>query len=220
MFFDSTDEIVKIAKNCGTAIFVMPSDIEFNIKNAIILKPEEKSVITIEQVREAISKLSTKQISDQYIIIRPADLMNEQSANAMLKNLEEPGDKVHFVMITEQPSKLLATIVSRANVYFLRQDFDLKKISTTDEKKKNLAKRLIAAKPSDLYTLAQEITSKKDQVRSSTLDILAIAIEMLYKTYFLSNKDVFLKKIPKFLKAYESISKNGNIKLHLVADLC
>lgn len=220
MFFDSADDILKIAQNCGTSIFVLPDDTEVDIKNAIILKPEEKSVITIEQVRETISKLTTKQTVDQFVIIRPADLLNDQSANAILKNLEEPGDKIHFVLITSQPSRLLPTILSRASVYILRQNFDLKQISTTDEKQKTLAKKLIAAKPNELYALAQEIAGKKDQVRSYALSILAIAIEMLYKTYFIGHKDIFLKKLPKFLAAYDNISKNGNIKLHLVADLC
>ena len=85
---------------------------------------------------------------------------------------------------------------------------------------KALAKKLIAARPSDLYALSQEIAGKKEKVRNYTLDILSIAIEMLYKTYFINNKDIFLKKIPKFITAYENISKNGNVKLHLVADLC
>ena len=220
MFFDSAAQILKIAQSCGTSIFVLPDDVQVEFKNAIILKPEDKSVITIEQVREALSKFTTKQTADQYIVIRPADLMNDQSANAILKNLEEPGDNVHFVLVTSQPSKLLPTILSRANVYILRQDFDVKKITAADDKKKVLAKKLIAARPNELYTVSQEIAGKKDQVRNYTLDILAIAIEMLYKTYFINHKEIFLKKLPKFLTAYENISKNGNIKLHLVADLC
>ena len=220
MFFDSPSDITSIAKNCGTSVFVLPDDVDIVIKNAIILKPEEKSVITIEQVRDTIAKLTTKQTIDRYIIIRPADTMNDQAANAILKNLEEPGDKVHFVLVTARLSKLLPTILSRANIYILRQSFDTSKINSSDEKKKALAKKLIAAKPTELYTLAQQIAGKKEQVRSYTLDILAIAIEMLYKTYFINHKNIFLAKLPKFLDAYENISKNGNIKLHLVADLC
>ena len=61
---------------------------------------------------------------------------------------------------------------------------------------------------------------KKDNVRAWALEILGIAIEMLYKTYLINGKDVFLMKLPKFLVAYENISRNGHVKLHLVADLC
>ena len=116
MFFNSIDEIPKIVKGCSTSIFVMPESQDFSIKNAIIIKPEEKAVITIEQVRNIISKLSTKQTTDTYIIIRPADLMNDQAANAILKNLEEPSDKIHYILITSQPTRLLPTILSRASI--------------------------------------------------------------------------------------------------------
>ena len=57
-------------------------------------------------------------------------------------------------------------------------------------------------------------------MRAYALLVLATAIEMLYKSYFITGKDVFVKKLPQFLTAYENIDKNGHIKLHLVADLC
>ena len=220
MFFDSVVEIEKIAVRSGTSVFVVPDNIDVNIKNAIILQPEEKTTITIEQVRSTTSQLNTKQSYDSFIIIRPAEKLGVAASNAFLKNLEEPGDKIHYVLITSQPSKLLATILSRANVYFLRTNFDITKISSEDKAKKALAKDLIAARPSDLIRIAQEITKKKQGVRDYALDIIGIAIEMLYKAYFQNQKDVFLKKLPKFLSAYENIAKNGNIKLQLVANLC
>ena len=200
--------------------FESPSEIlNFTIKNAIILTPEEKTVITIEQVRTVLGRLSMKQITDQYVIIRPADAMGDEAANAFLKTLEEPKDKVHFILITDSPSKLLPTILSRVEIYFLKSHEKIDGDIKADEKVKALAKRLIVARPGDLIGLAEEITKKKDGVRSFSLEVLAVAIEMLYKSYFITGKDVFVKKIPKFLRTYENIEKNGHIKLHLVADL-
>lgn len=220
MFFDGPDEIIEIAKKTGTAVFVMPSSVELSIKNALILAPETKSVITIEQVREMMSRLNMKQTSDQYIVVRPAEAMSEETANALLKNLEEPGEKVHFLLVTEQPSAILPTILSRSAIYFLKSHEPIDGDINADAKIKDLAKRLIVARPNNLPALAEEITKKKDNVREYTLTVLAITIEMLYKSYFKTNKDVFIKKLPKFLNAYDNISKNGHIKLHLVADLC
>ena len=220
MFFEKASDILKIAKSCGTAIFVVPKNIEVNIKNAVLLQPDEKSVITIEQVRQVISKLAVKQISDQYVVIRPAELMNAEAANAFLKNLEEPKDKVHFVLITDSPSLILSTILSRANVYFMRQEWAVNAKIEANEKDKELAKRLIVAGPGDLIAIAEEITKKKDTARSYALEILGITIEMLYKTYLINGKAVFVKKLPKFLLAYENIMRNGHVKLHLIADLC
>ena len=85
---------------------------------------------------------------------------------------------------------------------------------------KDLAKKLMVAKPVELVALAEQITKHKDNVREFALSVVGTAIEMLYKSYYLTSKPVFLKKIPKFLEAYDAINKNGHIKLHLVADLC
>ncbi len=219
MFFEAPEEILEISSRIGCGIFVMPKDVKFEIKNAIVLQPEEKTTITIEQVRNVIGALSMRQITDQYVIVRPADALGEEAANAFLKSLEEPKDKVHFILITDAPSRLLPTILSRAAVYFLRQSDMLSGEIKADEKIKGLAKKLMVAKPGELVGLAEEISKKKDGVRAYALEILGVAIEMLYKSYFITGKEVFIKKIPKFLAAYENIERNGHIKLHLVADL-
>ena len=220
MFFDSVDEIIDIAGKCGTSVFVLPEDVDVQIKNAIILKPEEKKVIAIEQVRQVIQMLGTKQLEDRFVIVRPADKMNDESANAFLKSLEEPKEKVHFVLITDSPSKLLPTILSRSAVFFLNREFSFKEISEDDEKIKELAKKMIAVKPEGLVALAEEIAKKKEGARSYALRVVGTAIEMLYKTYFLTRKDIFMKKLPKFLKVYGNLEKNGHIKLQIVAGLC
>ncbi len=219
MFFNSVDEIRPIASRVGCSIFVLPKNTKFEIKNAIILTPETKSVITIEQVQDMLKLLGTKQKSDRYIIIRPAELLGLEAANALLKNLEEPKDNIHFVLITDVPSKLLPTILSRASVYFLKTKPAIESGIEADEKIKDLAKRLMVAKPAELPALADEITKSKENVKAKTLEIVGTAIEMLYKSYFITNKEVFIKKIPNFLTLYESIERNGHIKTHIVADL-
>ena len=220
MFFEQTSEIAAIARKVGTSVFVVPKDVSVEIKNAIILKPEDKSIITIEQVRNVLGQISTRQTSDIFVVIRPADIMGEAAANAFLKSLEEPREKVHFVLITDSPSQILPTIMSRAAVYFLRDRQPLDGGIKADEKVKNLAKRLMIAKPSELVDLAEEIGKKKDGVRTYALKVLGTAIEMLYKSYFITGKEIFVQKLPKFLMAYEGVAKNGHVKLQIVSNLC
>lgn len=220
MFFESPEEIAKIAGRTGCAVFVVPEKTTIQIRGATILEPEERTTITIEQVRDLIMGLAVKQTAERYVVIRPAEALSEEAANALLKTLEEPKDKVHFVLVTSEPSRLLPTVLSRAAVYFLRRENILAEGILADEKIKTLAKKLMVARPADLPGLAEEITKKKDGVRAYTLAILAAAIEMLYKTYFITGKAIFVEKLPKFLTAYENIDRNGHIKLHLVADLC
>ncbi|MDO4612020.1 MAG: hypothetical protein Q4B29_00975 [Candidatus Saccharibacteria bacterium] len=217
MFFESVDEILEIAGRTGCAVFVVPESVSVKIPGAMILEPEGKTTISIEQVKEVISRLSIRQVQDLFILVRPADKLGDEAANALLKSLEEPKEKVHFVLVTDSPSRMLPTILSRSAVYFLREEYS--EGISADARVMELAKRLIAAKQVDLVGLAEELTKKKDGVRNYVLSVLAVAIEMLYKSYYKTGKEAFLAKLPKFLKAYESIAKNGHIKLHLVADL-
>jgi hypothetical protein len=221
MFFDDINSIEEIAKNTGCAIFVLPknqlNDVE--IKNALKIEPEAKATISIEQVRKITALLNSKERHEQYIIIRPAEALNASSGNALLKNLEEPGEHYHFVLVTSNPSQILPTILSRSLVYFLRTDAKLDSEIIASEEIKTLARKYIIATPKDLPALAETITKKKDDTRGFALEVLGVTIEMLYKSYFKTKNQVFVKKIPKFLEAYSNIEKNGHLKLHLVADL-
>ena len=219
MYFDSIEKILEIGSKVSCAIFVVPDEEKIEIKNALIVSPEKKATISVEQIREVISSVTTRQTRDQYIIIRPADKMTEVAANAFLKNLEEPNEKIHFCLVTKHPSKLLPTILSRAAIYFLRLKQDFSKVSG-DEKEKALAKKMMVAGPRDLVSIAEEVSAKKSGAREYALRVVGLAIEMLYKSYFVTNKDIFVQKLPKFLALYENLERNGHIKLHIVADLC
>ena len=83
------------------------------------LKVEEgKKDISIEQVRQWRRALSLKSFSDQYKvgIIYEGEKLNRQSANALLKTIEEPTDKTVIIIITSDWQKLLDTIISRSIV--------------------------------------------------------------------------------------------------------
>ena len=220
MFFDDGKKIVDIAKKTGTAIFVVPNSYEIAVPGAIVLEPEEKTSITIEQVRNLLLRLNLKQTDDLFVVVRPAETMNLEAANALLKTLEEPKNKIHFLLITSKFSMLLPTIVSRSAVYILRQNWRADTPIEADSRIKELAKELLVAKNADLAELANKITKKRENVRQFTLDVLNTAIEMAYKSFFLTKKPVFLEKVSRLIIAYENIAKNGHIKLHLVADLC
>ncbi|RLA09691.1 MAG: DNA polymerase III subunit delta' [Gammaproteobacteria bacterium] len=74
-----------------------------------------RTVITIDQIRELIDKLTQ---SSHYgglkiVIIMPADALNKEAANALLKVLEEPPEDTLLLLLSERPLNLLATIRSR-----------------------------------------------------------------------------------------------------------
>lgn len=222
MFFDDLKQIPDIAARTSCAIFVMPPETELKLKNSVYLRPDDEkksSLITVEQVREFSALASHRETQDNYYIIAPAEAMNEAAENAFLKTLEEPKPHCHFLLLTERPSALLPTILSRAQIYYLRQAGNLAKPPIASEKIIGLAKRLIAAGPAELPALAAEIALLKPKPRESALEITGTAIELLYKSYFKTKNSKFLTKLPNFITLYDNLSQNGHLKLHLVADL-
>ncbi|OAH96685.1 DNA polymerase III subunit delta' [Methylomonas methanica] len=83
----------------------------------LTIEPDEPGkAIGIDKIRQLIVKLALKpQYDDAYrvVIIQPADALNTASANAFLKCLEEPTERTCLLLISEQPSRLPATIRSR-----------------------------------------------------------------------------------------------------------
>lgn len=77
--------------------------------------PDDKKTIPIDAVRQLISRLTlTKSTSAWTVaIIEPAEAMNRNAANALLKTLEEPTPNTLLLLVTEQPAQLLPTIRSR-----------------------------------------------------------------------------------------------------------
>lgn len=71
--------------------------------------------IKISSIREIKKFLSFNYDDIKYrvIIVSQAHLMNEESQNALLKNLEEPPEGVIFILCTPSPEKLRETIRSR-----------------------------------------------------------------------------------------------------------
>ncbi len=83
--------------------------------SALDLGKTLKGLITVKDADSIISRLSLKSYSGGYkvMIIWQPEMMNEQAANKILKILEEPYAKTLFLLVSEQPSQLLATILSR-----------------------------------------------------------------------------------------------------------
>ena len=82
-----------------------------------------------EKLKKDISALQARQIKEklgrkswfggyQVIIIDEAELLNEESGNALLKNLEEAGGQRVFFLLTSDDSALLPTIRSRCQMFY------------------------------------------------------------------------------------------------------
>ncbi|MHB1187920.1 DNA polymerase III subunit delta' [Thiobacillus sp.] len=73
------------------------------------------TAIEVDQAREAVDyvQLSTYRAGFRVVLVNPADSLNLAAANALLKVLEEPPLNTVFVLVSDQPRRLLPTIRSR-----------------------------------------------------------------------------------------------------------
>ena len=79
----------------------------------------DASQIKIEQIRLIRSQLELAALDGaaRVFLIDPAERMTPGAANALLKALEEPPERTHFILITTNAHELLITIRSRCQLY-------------------------------------------------------------------------------------------------------
>jgi DNA polymerase III subunit delta' len=72
--------------------------------------------IVVDQVRDLVDRrlaLKRHEARRRFVVIDPADAMNPQAQNALLKTLEEPPEDTTLVLVATSPDALLPTIRSR-----------------------------------------------------------------------------------------------------------
>ncbi|HSS21801.1 MAG TPA: DNA polymerase III subunit delta' [Pyrinomonadaceae bacterium] len=77
-----------------------------------------KRVLLVDQMRliEREANYRPYEGKARVFLIDDADKLNESSANALLKVLEEPPHTSHLVLLTSRPAQLLPTILSRCQI--------------------------------------------------------------------------------------------------------
>ena len=77
-----------------------------------------KRVLLVDQMRaiEREANFRPYEGKARVFLIDDADKLNDASANALLKVLEEPPDTSHIVLLTARPAMLLSTVLSRCQM--------------------------------------------------------------------------------------------------------
>ncbi|WP_396586323.1 DNA polymerase III subunit delta' [Bermanella sp. R86510] len=91
-----------------------------NHPDLLLIEPDEAGkAIKIDQIRKVTEFVNTtaSQSNNKVVLLGPAEAMNINASNALLKSLEEPSSQVTLLLYSHQPSQLLATIKSRCQQY-------------------------------------------------------------------------------------------------------
>lgn len=84
------------------------------------------SVDDIREMRLSVTTVASAATSRRVFVLDEAHMLSKAAGNALLKTLEEPPERVHFVLATTEPYKLADTIRSRA------QRFDFHPVPAED----------------------------------------------------------------------------------------
>lgn len=179
------------AKDFIRRIFSHDADKKFH-PDFIFISPEGKE-IQISQIRDCIWRLSLKPslLTQKVAVIDQAHCISRAAQSALLKTLEEPKGFSSLVLVTDYPSLLFPTILSRVQKVKL---FPENKTKTQDYSvisaltKSDLAVRFQyaekIAKSSDLSGILTDWLNyfRRDLVKNKNI------LELIQKTFFLIEK--------------------------------
>ncbi len=179
---------------------------KYNIGSEGILELEnQNSSIKIGQIRSIKKKIifKTEKINN-ILIIKDAQYLTREASNSLLKIIEEPPRKLIILIVVDNISKLLPTIISRCKKIVLLDKLEL----TSDNRYINLLKQVIDSK--EIY----KRFSVADKIVKSKADILMILRDWIM--YLESNpceENISrILRIDKYLRKY---NKSLNKKLFL-----
>lgn len=175
------------------------------------IKIDKANAIKINSIRDINKFLSLAHDFSYYrvILISDAHLMNEPSQNALLKNLEEPPDKVIFILTTSYPDLLRETIRSRCwSMYFSPlSESDVCKILVEHFKiEKNLAEEVSIFADGSITLANKLLDAGFRELKTKTINFLRNALGKKFSSAY--------NEIGEFLK--NSDSDGLNLFIHMI----
>lgn len=151
-----------------------------------IPKAKNIKIASIREINKFLS-ISYDDIKYRIILISDAHLMNEESQNALLKNLEEPPSGVIFILCTAYPERLRETIRSRCwTLNFNPIDDEdvvdiLVKYFSID---KHLAEKVVPFASGSITSALELIENDFDDLKERTIRILRYSFGKKFHTAF------------------------------------
>jgi len=186
-----------------------------NIPDIKVIFPDGRD-IKKEQISSIIEEFQMfpVELKHRYYIIVSSELMNQSSANVILKFLEEPDNAVICFFITSNKAAMINTIVSRCQHYkFNYQDQNQININIVNEFISNMDNKQIYKK---ILFLNSFVSKERVENIKKMRDV---------RNYLVDNKDLNIENIKLLVKRVtlldnivERLSKNANQEL-VILDL-
>jgi|GEM_PF-1205054 len=165
------------------------------------------SGIILDQVRLMIqrSSLTSYMGGRRYALISPAEAMNLESQNSLLKLLEEPPPDFFLCLVSSRPEAMLPTVVSRCQAFYFRPLSEeeiagglIRHYQADAEKVKVIAKRADGS-----FGQARLLFKEGDPARDEALDVFLqeivkenpVAVYNFCRKYEKTTNKAYLKQI-------------------------
>ena len=185
----------------------------------------DKKNIDIGQIRNMItySNKSTFNNKDKFILIDNIEYLNKNSINALLKIIEEPNEKLFFILINNNEKKILPTLKSRCLLFKVNLTFE----ETINISNKILGENMFNHINYDLITFYNTpgeivnliIFSKDKKIDLKNISLISLLNLIIDNGYYKKNKSIrnllinFIELF--FLKKYKlTIRKNSLLNFY------
>ena len=189
------------------------------------MKCEKPNTVSIDDIRQLKIKLSKTPLvnSSRFTIIDDIELINSNSANALLKLIEEPSDYDYFFLINNKCNKVIETLISRSLEFkiflsseqkklifnYLKLHYEIKESFTHNYIQYTSPGNLIKFDP---IIKELEITSLNDfdKISSEILKIFNKNKKNIYINFLLFLVDIKFLELSKINKNYVQIADTKN----------
>jgi DNA polymerase III delta prime subunit len=181
-----------------------------NHPDVVIIEPEieekkgktREKEIGIPQIREALERIKffPYELKKKFCVIKKAQKMNAEAANALLKHFEEPSESAVFILLADETESILPTIVSRCAVIRFPQT----ELPKWDEENRAQFKKMFQQKIFERFDYIEKISKNKNEMIAELKDWELVAAEGLRK---LIKKSEDRKKIEKVVDLIENIKE-------------
>lgn len=157
----------------------------------LLIEPEKPGqMIKVDQIREMVQFVNETAMQGglRIVIIDPANAMNLNAANALLKTLEEPAPNTLLILISNQNLRLPATITSRCQKLIFQKPVESVALEWLETQlPANIDRKLLlnladgaplrakAWNENGLYSLRQDLFQGLDDLARQQIDPLQLA---------------------------------------------
>jgi DNA polymerase III delta prime subunit len=178
-----------------------------NHPDVVIIEPEieekkgktREKEISISQVREALERLKffPYELKTKFCVIKKAQKMNVEAANALLKSLEEPSDKAIFILLANNMESILPTIVSRCAA--LR--FPETSLPAWSEANREKMRKILKGEVFERFEYIEKISKNKKDFSAVLGDWELVMAESLRNLVGRKEDDRKIKKVIELIEA-------------------